>query len=67
MRRKGEGEALVVVGGGGLVIRGFLETSGEFERRLRFRSDLCFFDFLSRCLWGGVESIVFAGGGVDWR
>lgn len=50
------------------VMRGFLEISGELLRRLRFRgASLCFFDFLSRCLEGGVESIVgldCGGGGV---
>lgn len=61
MRWNGEeGDALEVVGVVvRLVIRGFLEISGESERRFRFKgASLRFLDFLSRCLWGGVESIV---------
>lgn len=41
------------------VMRGFLEISEELLRRLRFSgASLCFFNFLSRCLEDGVESIV---------
>lgn len=41
------------------VMRGFLEIFEELLRRLRFSgASLCFFDFLSRCLEGEVESIV---------
>lgn len=68
MRRNGDedafsaGEAVEV--GGIDVMRGFLEISGELLRRLRFSGAcLCFFVFLSRCLGGGVESIVGFGFG----
>lgn len=68
MRRNGEAfSAAEVVGVGAAiaVVRGFLEILGELLRRLRFKgASLCFFDFLSRCLGGDVESIVrFSCGG----
>lgn len=68
MRRNGEAfsaEAVEGVGAAIAVRRGFLEILGELLGRLRFRgASLCFFDFLSRCLGGEVESIArFSCGG----
>lgn len=52
------------MGAGIEVMRGFLEISEELLSRLRFSgASLCFFNFLSRCLEGEVESIV--GGGWE--
>lgn len=69
MRRNGEAfSAAEVVGVGAAiaVVRGFLEILGELLRRLRFKgASLCFFDFLSRCLEGDVESIVGFGCGCE--
>lgn len=58
---------VVGVGAGIGAMRGFLEILDELLRRLRFKgASLCFFNFLSRCLEGEVESIVGWGGGGVW-
>lgn len=70
MRRNGEAfsaEEVVGVGAAIAVRRGFLEILGELLGCLRFRgASLCFFDFLSRCLGGEVESIVRFGCGGEF-
>lgn len=60
MRRNWDAfSATAGVGAGTDVMRGFLEISEELLRRLRFSgASLCLFNFLLRCLEGGVESIV---------
>lgn len=65
MRRNWDAfSATAGVGAGTDVMRGFLEISEELLRRLRFSgASLCLFNFLLRCLEGGVESIV---GGWVW-